>query len=129
VNPKFLSVTTLALLVILVAFPLVFILLQAVFPQFSAGVFSGAFSGVATLLAEPQLPTMLGGTLQVAVGVALVSALIYVFVHKRNLMDIARCDFSDRRSLRGKLLIALAVVMLALLFCVSHLHNILTLSA
>lgn len=75
-NPKFLSVTTLALLVILVASPLTFILLQAVFPQFSAGVFAGAFSGVATLLAEPQLPTMLGGTLQVAVGVALVSALI-----------------------------------------------------
>jgi len=67
---------TLALLVILVAFPLAFILLQAVFPQFSAGVFSGALSGVATLLAEPHLPTMLGGTLQVGVGVALVSALI-----------------------------------------------------
>jgi len=76
VNPKFLSVMTLALLVILVAFPLAFILLQAVFPQFSAGVFSGALSGVATLLAEPHLPTMLGGTLQVGVGVALVSALI-----------------------------------------------------
>ncbi|WP_419720621.1 ABC transporter permease [Leclercia adecarboxylata] len=67
---------TLALLMILVAFPLAFILLQAVFPQFSAGVFSGALSGVATLLAEPHLPTMLGGTLQVGVGVALVSALI-----------------------------------------------------
>lgn len=75
-NPKFLSVMTLALLMILVAFPLAFILLQAVFPQFSAGVFSGALSGVATLLAEPHLPTMLGGTLQVGVGVALVSALI-----------------------------------------------------
>ena len=75
-NPKFLSVMTLALLVILVAFPLAFILLQAVFPQFSAGVFSGALSGVATLLAEPHLPTMLGGTLQGGVGVALVSALI-----------------------------------------------------
>ncbi len=75
-NPKFLSVMTLALLVILVAFPLAFILLQAVFTQFSAGVFSGALSGVATLLAEPHLPTMLGGTLQVGVGVALVSALI-----------------------------------------------------
>lgn len=57
----------------------------------------------------------------------LVSALIYVFVHKRNLMDIARCDFSDRTSLRGKLFIALAVVMLALLFCVSHLYKIITL--
>ena len=75
-NPKFLSVTTLALLVILVACPLMFIVLQAVFPQFGAGIFSGAFSGLATLLAEPHLPTMLGGTLQVAVGVALVSALI-----------------------------------------------------
>ncbi|HAI49193.1 DUF202 domain-containing protein [Atlantibacter hermannii] len=59
----------------------------------------------------------------------LVSALIYVFVRQRNLMDIARCDFSDRRSLRGKLFIALAVMLLALLFSVSHLHNILTLSA
>ncbi|BET41664.1 MULTISPECIES: DUF202 domain-containing protein [Atlantibacter] len=59
----------------------------------------------------------------------LVSALIYIFVRQRNLMDIARCDFSDRRSLRGKLFIALAVMLLALLFSVSHLHNILTLSA
>ena len=67
---------TLTLLVVLVALPLSFIALQAVFPRFSAGVLSGAFSGVQTLLAEPQLPTMLGGTLQVGVGVALVSALI-----------------------------------------------------
>jgi iron(III) transport system permease protein len=67
---------TLTLLVILVAFPLSFIALQAVFPQFNAGDFSGAFSGVRTLLAEPQLPAMLGGTLQIAIGVALVSALI-----------------------------------------------------
>ncbi|WP_312072648.1 DUF202 domain-containing protein [Atlantibacter sp.] len=58
---------------------------------------------------------------------AVVSALIYRFVRQRNLLDIARCDFSDRRALRGKLFIALAVVMLALLFCVSHLHNILML--
>lgn len=75
-NPKYLSLTTLGLLLILVAFPLTFILLQAVFPQFSAGQFSGAFSGISTLLAEPQLPGMLGGTLQIALGVALVSALI-----------------------------------------------------
>ncbi|PLY48072.1 ABC transporter permease [Lelliottia sp. F153] len=75
-NQRFLSVMTLALLVILVAFPLAFILLQAVFPQFSAGAFSGAFGGVKALLAEPQLPGMLGGTLQIALGVALVSALI-----------------------------------------------------
>lgn len=71
-----LSVLTLTLLVVLVGLPLSFIALQAVFPQFSAGVLTGAFSGVQTLLAEPQLPTMLGGTLQVGIGVALVSALI-----------------------------------------------------
>ncbi|MGS2872986.1 ABC transporter permease [Enterobacter huaxiensis] len=75
-NQRMLSVMTLTLLVVLVALPLSFIALQAVFPRFSAGVLSGAFSGVQTLLAEPQLPTMLGGTLQVGVGVALVSALI-----------------------------------------------------
>ncbi|HDX4047954.1 TPA: iron ABC transporter permease [Enterobacter soli] len=75
-NQRLLSAITLTLLVILVAFPLSFIALQAVFPQFSAGDFSGAFSGVSTLLAEPQLPAMLGGTLQIAIGVALVSALI-----------------------------------------------------
>ncbi|WP_370964761.1 ABC transporter permease [Enterobacter wuhouensis] len=75
-NQRMLSVMTLALLVMLVALPLSFIALQAVFPQFSAGVLTGAFSGVQTLLAEPQLPTMLGGTLQVGIGVALVSAMI-----------------------------------------------------
>lgn len=71
-----LSAMTLTLLVVLVASPLLFIAMQAIFPQFSAGNFSGAFSGVQTLLAEPQLPRMLGGTLQVGLGVALVSALI-----------------------------------------------------
>ncbi|MEE9652144.1 iron ABC transporter permease [Enterobacter soli] len=75
-NQRLLSAMTLTLLVILVAFPLSFIALQAVFPQFNAGDFSGTFSGVRTLLAEPQLPAMLGGTLQIAIGVALVSALI-----------------------------------------------------
>lgn len=72
----FLSGATLTMLMVLVALPLAFILLQAVFPQFSTGDFSGAFGGVGQLLAEPQLPTMLGGTLQIALGVALVSALI-----------------------------------------------------
>jgi len=67
---------TLALLVILVAFPLAFIVLQAVFPQFSAGSLAGAFGGVTALLDEPQLPGMLSGTLQIALGVALVSSLI-----------------------------------------------------
>lgn len=75
-NQRLLSAATLALLLILVACPLSFIALQAVFPHFNAGVFTDAFSGVPYLLAEPHLPAMLGGTLQIATGVALVSALI-----------------------------------------------------
>lgn len=73
---RLISVVTLALLVVLVALPLTFIVLQAVFPDFSAGKFSGAFGGIGPLLSEPQLPAMLGGTLQIAVGMALVSLLI-----------------------------------------------------
>nr|WP_227632569.1 iron ABC transporter permease [Klebsiella michiganensis] len=65
-----------AALLVLVALPLLFIVLQAIFPQFSAGSLGGAFSGVSTLIADPQLPTMLGGTLWVACGVALMSMVI-----------------------------------------------------
>ncbi len=73
---KFITLTTVALLAILVALPLLFIILQAIFPQFSAGSLSGAFSGIAPQFQDPQLPAMLGGTLWIAAGVALLSALI-----------------------------------------------------
>ncbi|MGG7446919.1 ABC transporter permease [Kosakonia oryzendophytica] len=67
---------TMALLALLVALPLLFIVLQAVFPHFSAGTFNDAFAGVPALLAEPQLPAMFSGTLHIATGVALLSMLI-----------------------------------------------------
>lgn len=73
---KLISAGTLAALLVLVALPLLFIVLQAIFPQFSAGSLGGAFSGVSTLIADPQLPTMLGGTLWVACGMALMSVVI-----------------------------------------------------
>ncbi len=73
---KLISAGTLAVLLVLVALPLLFIVLQAIFPRFSAGSLEGAFSGVAALIADPQLPMMLGGTLWVACGVALMSVLI-----------------------------------------------------
>jgi len=76
VKQKFITLTTVALLAILVALPLLFITLQAIFPQFSAGSLSGAFSGIAPQFQDPQLPAMLGGTLWNAAGVALLSALI-----------------------------------------------------
>lgn len=47
----FLSGATLAALVMLVALPLVFILLQAIFPHFSAGSLGDAFGGIPALLA------------------------------------------------------------------------------
>lgn len=70
------AVMTVALLSILVALPLLFIFLQAIFPQFSAGSLAGAFSGFLPQFQDPQLPAMLGGTLWIAAGVALLSALI-----------------------------------------------------
>lgn len=73
---RLISAGTLAALLVLVALPLLFIVLQAIFPQFSAGSLGGAFSGISTLIADPQLPTMLGGTLWVACGVALMSVVI-----------------------------------------------------
>ncbi|NRE87548.1 iron ABC transporter permease [Klebsiella michiganensis] len=73
---KLISAGTLAALLVLVALPLLFIILQAIFPRFSAGSLEGAFSGVAALIADPPLPMMLGGTLWVACGVALMSVLI-----------------------------------------------------
>lgn len=73
---RLISACTLAALLVLVALPLLFIILQAIFPRFSSGLLEGAFSGVAALIADPQLPTMLGGTLWVACGVALMSVLI-----------------------------------------------------
>lgn len=73
---RLISAGTLAALLVLVALPLLFIVLQAIFPQFSAGSPGGAFSGVSMLIADPQLPAMLGGTLWVACGVALMSVVI-----------------------------------------------------
>lgn len=73
-NQRLISLVTVAILLVLVALPLLFIVLQAVFPQFSAGSLQGAFSGLRPLFSDPQLPAMFAGTLQIAAGVALLSA-------------------------------------------------------
>lgn len=75
-NQRLISLVTVAILLVLVALPLLFIVLQAVFPQFSAGSLQGAFSGLRPLFSDPQLPAMFAGTLQIAAGVALLSACI-----------------------------------------------------
>jgi iron(III) transport system permease protein len=62
VNQTVIARITTALLVILVALPLLFIVLQALFPHFSAGSLRDPFSAIPHLLAEPQLPAMFSGS-------------------------------------------------------------------
>lgn len=61
---------------VLVALPLLFIVLQAIFPQLGAGSWQGAFSALPRLFADDALLAMGRGTLQVGLGVALGSLLI-----------------------------------------------------
>lgn len=59
---------------------------------------------------------------------ATVAAIIYRYARQRNLMDIAVSDFSDKRTMRAKLLIALGVFCLALLFAAAHIRRLVELS-
>jgi len=76
VKQKLIPIFTLAMLLVLVALPLLFIILQAIFPDFSAGSWRSPFAGVLPLVSDHGLPAMLGGTLTIAVGVAALSAVI-----------------------------------------------------
>jgi len=59
---------------------------------------------------------------------AAVAVVIYRYARQRNLMDIAVSDFADKRTMRAKLLIALAVCCLALLFAAAHVRQIVAMS-
>lgn len=69
--------TTVTLL-LLVAMPLVYVLLQAVFPQITRGSFAGAFSKVMPTLADPALFGLVGNTLKLGIAVVIGSAIIAV---------------------------------------------------
>lgn len=60
-----------AALLILVGLPVVFILLQAVFPDFARGSFAGAFSKLALLTGDDRLLTQARNTLALALSVML----------------------------------------------------------
>ncbi len=64
----------------------------------------------------------------VFVALTAVAVVIYRYARQRNLMDIAINDFADGRTMRAKLLIALAVCCLALLFVAVHVRQIVALS-
>lgn len=71
-----LAMLTLAALAVLVALPICFIVLQAVFPHLGAGSLSGAFSNILPVLGQENVAPLLGNTLQLGVGVMLASTLI-----------------------------------------------------
>lgn len=58
---------------------------------------------------------------------AMVAWLIYGYARERNLMDIAREDLVTPRAVRAKLLIALAVLLLAIIFSVLHVRELMLL--
>ncbi|OVZ91840.1 ABC transporter permease [Yersinia frederiksenii] len=71
-----LPLVTLAALLLLVAIPVFFVVLQAVFPQLEKGLFSAPFSAFYLLFNQSGLGALLSGTLQVGLGVAVGSAII-----------------------------------------------------
>ncbi|RJT44045.1 ABC transporter permease [Rahnella woolbedingensis] len=71
------GVTGIALL-LLVAVPVAFVVLQAVFPHLDTGSYSAPFSAFTRVFAEPALRELITTTLKVGLGVALCSALIGV---------------------------------------------------
>lgn len=69
------GVTGIALL-LLVAVPVSFVILQAVFPHLDTGAYSAPFSAFTRIFAEPQLRELFSTTIKVGLGVALCSGLI-----------------------------------------------------
>ncbi|AZS78107.1 ABC transporter permease [Achromobacter spanius] len=71
-----LAATTLAALAVLVALPMVFVALQAVFPHLAEGSLRDPFGAWPNTLGNPATLGLVGGTLKLGVGVATVSAAI-----------------------------------------------------
>ncbi|MFD3227246.1 iron ABC transporter permease, partial [Rahnella aceris] len=63
-------------LLLLVAVPVSFVILQAVFPHLDAGSYSAPFSAFYRVFQEPQLRELFATTLKVGLGVAICSGLI-----------------------------------------------------
>jgi uncharacterized membrane protein YidH (DUF202 family) len=67
-----------------------------------------------------------GITFWISMGIlATVAIVLWRYTRKRTLMDVQNSDVARPKAVRDKLLIALAVLCLALLFAVNHLRHIL----
>ncbi|MCE8033875.1 iron ABC transporter permease [Billgrantia tianxiuensis] len=65
-------------LLLLVGLPLLYVILQAVFPGWSRGQLGGAFTLFAPTLSDPALLRLLGNTLRLGVAVVVVCALLAI---------------------------------------------------
>ena len=71
-----LAAATVAALAVLVALPAAFVALQAIFPYLGDGSLRAPFGNWGAVFGDPSLPILLGSTLQLGAGVALVAGLI-----------------------------------------------------
>lgn len=69
---------TVLILLLLVGLPLLYIILQAIFPLWSRGDLSGAFTLFVPTLVDPALLKLLGNTLRLGLAVVLVCAVLAV---------------------------------------------------
>lgn len=69
---------TAAALLLLVGLPLLYVILQAIFPGWSRGELSGAFGLFIPLFSDPAILGLLGNTLRLGIAVVLVSALLAI---------------------------------------------------
>ena len=75
---RFLPFIIITVLTILVVVPLFFIILQSLFPALATEGFSQPFTPIINLFSDPELPPLLGNTLLLGLGVAMLSALIAI---------------------------------------------------
>lgn len=78
ITRRLLPFSVLIALAILVVIPLIFIVLQALFPHFGQGDFSQIFQPIIHLFNEKELASLLQNTFLLGLGVALVSAVIAI---------------------------------------------------
>lgn len=61
----------------------------------------------------------------ISIGIlAIVALILWHYTRNRNLMDVTNSDFSQFHVVRDKFLISLAVLSLAILFAVTHIHQL-----
>lgn len=69
---------TVAILLVVVALPLLYVILQAIFPDLAKGSFANPFSTLISTLTDPELAGLIGNTLMLGLAVVIGSAVLAV---------------------------------------------------